>query len=207
MSARQFSYYSNWETETLTCPQCGWQGTFNEGDTELYEELMDSSCRQCDEAPMLAIVSYPTLEEMEANFDKLSPAEQQSLKKRKAFLKRLDAEELKPDSPLPDLPGDTLVLFWDWERDDSNDSGLTVIRHGATVLWREPCVWEGYDRYFDVLAILKQRYGSRLHDLIPTTGTHTYLYGDAISSPEKVDAARGELRASSNHPTDKIFEA
>jgi len=21
MSARQFSYYSNWETETLTCPQ------------------------------------------------------------------------------------------------------------------------------------------------------------------------------------------
>ena len=77
MPARKFSYYSDWEGEILTCPQCGWQGTFNQGDTELYEELMDSSCPQCDEAPMLAIVSYPTLEETRANLDKLSPEERE----------------------------------------------------------------------------------------------------------------------------------
>ena len=59
---------------------------------------------------------------------------------------------------LPGLPGDPLVLIWDMEQDD------TVIRRGTIVLWREPCVYEGY---FEVLASLKQRYGSRLHDFIP----------------------------------------
>ena len=29
MSARQFSYYSDWEAKNLACPKCGWQGTFN----------------------------------------------------------------------------------------------------------------------------------------------------------------------------------
>ena len=82
MSARHFSYYSEWEAEILTCPKCSWQGTFNEGDTELYEELMDSSCPQCDEAPMLAIVSYPTLEETRDHLAKLSPEERERFKAR-----------------------------------------------------------------------------------------------------------------------------
>ena len=50
------------KTEILTCPQCGWRGTFDEGDIEFYEALMDSSCPKCEslEAPVLAIVSYQT---------------------------------------------------------------------------------------------------------------------------------------------------
>ena len=72
MSARHFDYYSNWKTEVLTCPKCGWTGTFEQGSVEYYEELMDCSCPVCSwpEAPMLAIVSYPTMEETEANRDK-----------------------------------------------------------------------------------------------------------------------------------------
>ena len=77
MPARHFAYYSEWESEILTCPNCGWRGTFIDGDTEHYEQLMDTSCPQCDDAPMLAIVSYPTREETRANLDKLSPEEQQ----------------------------------------------------------------------------------------------------------------------------------
>ena len=75
--ARHYAYYSEWESEILTCPNCGWRGTFMDGDTEHYEQLMDTSCPQCDDAPMLAIVSYPTREETRANLDKLSPEEQQ----------------------------------------------------------------------------------------------------------------------------------
>ncbi len=52
----------NWKTELLTCPQCGWQGTFNDGDIEFHEAIMDSSCPKCEslDAPVLAIVSYQT---------------------------------------------------------------------------------------------------------------------------------------------------
>ena len=52
----------NWKTRTLTCPQCGWQGTFDDGDIEYHEVLMDSSCPDCEslQAPVLAVVSYPS---------------------------------------------------------------------------------------------------------------------------------------------------
>ena len=93
MSVRHLSYYSGWEAEILTYPSCGWRGTFNNGDTELYEELMDSSCPQCDEAPMLAIVSYATLEETRDYLDKLSPEEQEKFKDREGLLERLKSEE------------------------------------------------------------------------------------------------------------------
>ena len=81
MAAKHFSYYDDWKNEILICPNCGWSGTFMQGSVELYSELMDSSCPVCEylESPMLAITSFPTLEEMEANFDRLSEEEKAEL--------------------------------------------------------------------------------------------------------------------------------
>ena len=59
--SRMFECEENWEDEILTCSACNWKGTFREGDTELYAELMDSSCSNCD--IILAVVSYPTTAE------------------------------------------------------------------------------------------------------------------------------------------------
>ena len=73
MSARHFDYFDDrWKTEVLECPHCHWLGTFEQGSVEYYAELMDCSCPKCDvfDAPMLAIVSYPTLEELRANQDR-----------------------------------------------------------------------------------------------------------------------------------------
>jgi len=69
--ARIFKFYDDWKTAIFECPKCGWKGTFDQGAVEYYEALMDSSCPVCDffSAPMLAIVSYPTLEERIANDD------------------------------------------------------------------------------------------------------------------------------------------
>jgi len=53
-----FECEENWEEEILTCSECNWKGTFLEGDTEMYTEVMDSSCPNCD--IILAIVLYPT---------------------------------------------------------------------------------------------------------------------------------------------------
>ena len=61
--AKHLGYYDDWRSAILHCPHCGWTGTFEEGSVEYYRELMDSSCPAChwSSAPILAIVSYPTV--------------------------------------------------------------------------------------------------------------------------------------------------
>ena len=56
--SRVFEYEEDWEKKNLVCAECGWKGTFREGDTEMYAEVMDSSCPTCDIT--LAVVLYPT---------------------------------------------------------------------------------------------------------------------------------------------------
>ena len=58
--ARHFKQTDDWENEVLTCPKCGWEGTFNEGENEIFEALMDCSCPNCDGelGTMLATVSF-----------------------------------------------------------------------------------------------------------------------------------------------------
>jgi len=195
MSAKQFGYYDNWKTEVLTCPKCGWSGTFEQGDVEHYDELMDSSCPVCKwpDAPMLAIVSYPTIAESEANLDKLSDEEKASLAERKQVLAEVDKTSLKSPDELPDLTGSGIVLTWDF-REDRDGQSWTDIRHGERILWSERAVYEGAERFVEVVDILKRRYGDRVVDLVPSDASGIYLYGDHISSIGMVDGARASLR-------------
>ena len=57
--ATHFEQTDDWKNEVLTCPKCGWQGTFMEGSVEIYEAVMDCSCPNCQwpDAPMLAILN------------------------------------------------------------------------------------------------------------------------------------------------------
>lgn len=67
---KRLKYDQDWQSEILTCPKCGWQGTFEEGQNECFETLMDCSCPDCDwlESPMLAIVSYPVPKNHESDW-------------------------------------------------------------------------------------------------------------------------------------------
>ena len=193
MSAKQFAYYDNWKTEVLTCPNCGWSGTFEQGDVEYHDELADSSCPACSAAPRLAIVSYPTIDESEANLDKLSDKEKASLAERKHFLAEVDKTSLKSPEELPDLTGSKIVLSWDFRKDQDGTS-WTDIRLGEQILWSERAVYEGAERFLEVVGILKQKYGKRLVDLVPSDASGIYLYGDHLRSIDMVDAARASLQ-------------
>ena len=69
-------------------------------------------------------------------------------------------------------------------RRSDEDAGerWTVIRHGSTEVWREPAVYEAYERFDEVKAILKQRYGKRFRSLTPTKASKMWLYGDHFRS-------------------------
>jgi hypothetical protein len=142
---------------------------------------------------MLAIVSYPTIAESEANLDKLSDEEKASLAERKQVLAEVDKTSLKSPDELPDLTGSGIVLTWDF-REDRDGQSWTDIRHGERILWSERAVYEGAERFVEVVDILKRRYGDRVVDLVPSDASGIYLYGDHISSIGMVDGARASLR-------------
>jgi len=195
MSSRHFSYYDNWKEVVLTCPSCGWSGTFNQGSVEYYEELADSSCPACEwaDAPMLAIVSFPTLDETEANIDKLSVEEKSAFAERKQFLAEVEKTSLKSSDELPDIVEDEVVVSWEISEDQDGILWTTVVQ-GNQVIWSERAVYEGADRFVKVVDILRQKYGDRLLDVIPTVGSSMYLYGDRLSSIDLVKKARASLR-------------
>jgi hypothetical protein len=194
-STRQFKYYDAWKTEVLTCPKCKWKGTFEQGSTETFEALMDCHCPECvyPDAPMLAIVSYPTREEAEENWDKLSDREKETWRERDEFEKRLEEETLKSPDQLPDIEGGLIELVWDSVGELGE--GETVIRHRDQEIWREPEVYEGHSRFREVLEILEAKYEGRLVDLEPTSAASMCLYGDRIASIGRVEEWRKQLRA------------
>lgn len=197
MSARHFNYFDEaWKTEILECPKCHWMGTFEQGSVEYYDELMDSSCPKCDvfKTPMLAIVSYPTLEELRANQDK--PGIREYVQRIDAGLDQFAREKLQAPEQLPEINEDSFTLVWD--RDDDNpDDPRTIIVQGDTVIFSEPSRWQAFERFAEVAEILTARYGHRLRDLIPTSRSEDWLFGDKLSAPEYVESVRERLREQS----------
>lgn len=64
----------------------------------------------------------------------------------------------------------------------------TVIRNGDQVLFSEPAAWEAIgfphkSRYEGICEVLKQKYGDRVRDLVPTEASEMWLYGDKLSGP------------------------
>jgi hypothetical protein len=164
----------------------------------MFRELMEMECPGCGER--LLIVSYPTLAESRANWSKLSEGERAEVEAIELFNRRFESANLKAPSQLPELEGDELVLDWDFAGTSPGTAGGnstnrdTVIRHGQFEVWREPALWEGYERFVEVLGILRERYGARLKDLVPTAASELFLYGDRLASPALVRKARDALR-------------
>lgn len=197
MSARHVKYYEFDGDRTVSC-SCGWSGKAGHGNREDYRELYDISCPNCDR--MLFIVAYPTHEETrEAAAAGNREAERNLVvvTHREAFLARAEEHKLTAASELPDLEGDELIIDWDFEarteKDEQRDD-WTVLRHGDRVIWREVGFYEGYERFGEVLEILRARYGDRLADLRPTEASYNYLLGDVLRAGGIVRSLRRSLR-------------
>ena len=190
---RHFNYLENWKTEPLHCDVCGWDGTFQQGLTELYSDLMDCHCPQCPGGThtMLAIVSFPTLEEAVEKRDQLPPEEQEHLDRSLSFRHRFAALKLRSPHLLPAIDVPSFVLHWDIEGEEPDC--YTVIRHGERIIAREPALFEGLHRYIEVAKLLRRRYGMALRDLVPTEASENYLWGDDLRAPETIDEARRKI--------------
>ena len=107
--SRHFSYYDEWQSVELECPTCHWRGKFKDGSVGYYAELMDSSCPKCGffDAPILAIVSYPTLEEMGSSGD---PEAVRRADRIEQFQQKFEKTKLRGKEQLPDLDAASFIL-------------------------------------------------------------------------------------------------
>jgi hypothetical protein len=143
---------------------------------------------------MLAIVSYPTLEEARANADR--PGIREWVQQIDAGLDKFAREKLQEPEQLPEIDEDSFTLAWD-NNPSNPDDRRTLIKYGETVVFSEPARYEEYERFEEVAEILKAKYKHRLKDLVPTPASEYWLYGDKYSAPEYVDAVREQLRTQS----------
>jgi len=189
--SKSANYYDEWRTSHYHCHRCG---SLNDGSTlamgESDWDLTEYDCPDC--GALLLLVLHPTIEESRANWEKLDDSERQHVERIERNCERFQREKLKDAGDLPNVSLAEFSLSWDLVGDESH-SLRTVIKLGDQVLFSEPVLYEGYERFKEVARILKAKYGSRLKDMVPTEQSYQYLYGDRLSAPEFVDRARREL--------------
>jgi len=191
MAALILDYFGDWKTRLLTCPVCGWTGTFREGLTEIYDALEDCECpgeHGSLDRPMLAILPFPTLEDSRQNWASLPEHERRHVEAIEASQNEFARRKLNSAGELPDLPDPVLDLLWDQAGDE------VVLRLGDREVWREPVRYEAVWRFDEILALLREKYGARLRDLAPTPASEYHLYGDKLWYPGAIKRTREGLR-------------
>jgi hypothetical protein len=95
---------------------------------------------------------------------------------------------------LPEISAPEFTLTWDLEITGSGSEECRhwVIRHGDQVIYRERARSEDYHRFELLARLLRQKYGSRVRDLVPADSADVayYLYGDFLGAIRRIEVAR-----------------
>ncbi len=184
--------YNSWQTTTFKCDKCGWTGLGADAKFgECYDTFAEKLCPQCPKSTMLFTIEFPTVQQMRDNWENLDKADRLQVLVIEQQQKEFAARCLNSPDQLPDLEGNDLVLVWDIGH--RQKGGDTLIKYGDDVLWREPAIFEGYERFLEVAGILKEKYKNQLQDLVPTRCSGLWLYGDRLASLGIVRTCRTKL--------------
>lgn len=189
-SPMSLNYYT-YKDVPYACGHCGWRGKGSELEQgEMFDALFELNCPACHEK--VTFVSYPTLAESRANWDKLPEVDRMQVEIIERRLDLFERVSLKSPEQLPEIDHGEFVLLWDFA-EIPQAGATTLIRLGDRRIFAEPAFYEGYDRFMAVAEILKAKYGNALKDLVPTDESRMYLYGDRLSSPGQIERFRHKL--------------
>ena len=91
-------------------------------------------------------------------------------------------------------PGDLHQAFFTRECPDCAHNVVSIALPHVTEMLDNR---EYYPYFIDACKVLRQKYGNRLHDVIPTERTLLALWGDEIKAPEIVEGMRELIRKAS----------
>ena len=171
--------YYTYKDLQYRCKHCDWQGLGRDLELgEEFDQLVELDCPACH--TKVSFVMYPSLADMSNNWDKLSDDEKMQVAKIESEQARFEALCLKSPEQLPDI--DELFFTLDWDFDDE----MILLRYGKKEIFKEPAVYEGYERFEEVARILKARYGNALLDMAPSQNSEVYLYGDSLTAADRI---------------------
>jgi hypothetical protein len=180
-----FDYYQH-RQQTWTCNQCEWTGPGSALEVgEVFEALHELDCPQCHTC--MGCVAHPTLKEARANWEKVPEHDKRQVKYIEKMIEEFDRLCLKSPEQLPEIASDDFVLVWDAE------GGNTVIKHKGQAVFAEPIRYQDFERYEDVVGILKVRYGDSLKGVHPTPAAYENLCGDSITAGGRLKAFHAEV--------------
>lgn len=179
--------YAGYRDQHLTCPDCGWTGLGRDSCQNVGGLVMDLECPECFK--MLAIIDFPTYQE---TLKRGTEAERQAVLREINFKEKFKRMSLKTADELPHVEGNN--IHFTFRSVTSKGEDYNIIEFQNQEVWREPMVWEGYERFMEIGCILKERYGSRMVDLIPDETAEMFLYGDKIQAPTLLFEFRASLK-------------
>src|SRR5436309_2905598 len=94
---------------------------------------------------------------------------------------------------LPEIEDAEFTLTWEMEVGSGGvEDRYWTIKQGRREIYREPARREDYHRFELLARLLKERYGSRIRDLVPLEENDAsyYLYGDLLGAVRRVESAR-----------------
>lgn len=175
-------YFSDWQQRAWICRGCSWSGTGDEASIELFAELFELKCPQCD--GRLALVLLPTHDSirsaaadghpeaigMMGNVAKAEEfqAEQQRSRQSLKRLKKINSDNLEFTL--------TTVDTHDW----MNPSHVVLLCNGVEI-YRERSGFEHWEAIIEIGQALIDQYGQRIAWFDPGDAGVTLL-GDNLSA-------------------------
>lgn len=186
---RCFSTYDCWEGSEAQCSECGWRGQLGNDRVHLENDYVEILCGNCSNP--VAYVRFPSKAEAVAAQDEITVM---MFEVMEAHASKFQRYCLKSPDQLPEIEDNEIYIVWDTvERSKENPDSYTCFKHNDTILFKEPAVFEYGERYREVATIFREKYGSRLIDIVPTWGGWLYLGGDTYFSLRKAESAREEF--------------
>ena len=173
-----YRWSEGWRSTKKTCKNCGWVGPLG-GAAHAVKVDINFNPRTGppqDEAPSLRL-NCPACAR---NFGYLAIETDEDW--------RAAHDEYLPCPTLSDLKGDEFVIEWDFE--DHEGDPQIVLRNGGAVLWSERAIWGDLERFEYVYKTLHNQYGHRFVDLVPSTASLPWLYGDVEDAPSIISRIR-----------------
>ncbi len=177
----------NYKSHQYQCKNCDWTGkgeVLEQGD--LYEDGFEVNCPECGN--LLEFVVLPTFDEV---LKYGTEEEKKEVREQMEFWEKWEALSLKSANELPEIEGENLI-FEAKERKFKRQEFLFIMYNGKEV-WKEPLLYEYYERFIEIGKMLKEKYGNRMKDFVPPE-YQVWLLGDKISAPDLINSFRESLK-------------
>ena len=182
--------YYQYKSTIFECDKCLWKGKGKQLTVgEPFNELFEVHCPNCSNN--LGHINYPTFDEV---LEFGSEKEKKQVREQITFHEGLKKSELKSVDQLPNIEKEGEIIFHLKEKKIKRKDHLVVYADNQEI-WSELMFFEYYERYIEIAKILKQKYGSRMTDLLIDDFV-PWMYGDCtLSEIRKVKDFRKTLCA------------